>query len=227
MAKKKPSPAVKAAADRAEARSAGKPIEEPKVAVDPIIGDAKTPGLPKAAKKELDKIAKGEKRKYEMKRRIVYTPEMADRLCEWVAGGQSLRSFCRQDDTPGLTTVFKWLDEHPDFAKHYARACDARIDAHIDDTVDIADDPELKADDKRVRIATRQWNAERMRPKKYGSLVKQELTGADGGPIDVRDGSMTEVARRMAFIMAAGIENQRRAIAAKQIEAEATQVEGV
>jgi len=38
-------------------------------------------------------------------------------------------------------------------------------------------------------------------PKKYGDKISQEISGKDGGPIETKELSDNEVARRMAFLL--------------------------
>ncbi len=134
-----------------------------------------------------------------------YTAEIALTICARLADGESLRSICRDDDMPDKATVFRWLllPEREDFRDQYARAREMQADSHVDDMTDIADDGtndwmERKNADgstgdivlngehiqrSRLRVDTRKWIAERMKPKKYGS--KLALTDPDGGPLQV------------------------------------------
>jgi hypothetical protein len=38
-----------------------------------------------------------------------------------------------------------------------------------------------------LRVDTRKWMAGKLAPKKYGEKVTQEITGNDGGPIEMSD----------------------------------------
>jgi hypothetical protein len=78
--------------------------------------------------------------------------------------------------------VVKWLNTYPDFNKDYVRAREDQADFHADEIVAIADEEE-DPNKARVRIDARKWVAAKMRPKKYGDKVTQEVTGADGGPL--------------------------------------------
>ena len=69
-----------------------------------------------------------------------FTQETADQICAQLAEGMSLRSVCRADDMPALSTVFKWLREVPGFSDQYARAKEASADAFAEEIQDIADD---------------------------------------------------------------------------------------
>lgn len=138
-----------------------------------------------------------------MRQPTKYSQKMADMICDQIAEGRSLRSICRDKDMPSKTVVFRWLAAREDFAKLYAHARDAQADALVDEMLDIADDGsndwmEQRGRDGEVtgwkengeamkrsafRVSTRQWIAERLKPKKYGNKVA--LTDADGGPLTV------------------------------------------
>lgn len=109
-----------------------------------------------------------------------YTDELADLICERLADGKSLRSICRADDMPDKSTVFRWLAARPSFRDRYERAREAQADSHADDITDIADDPKLEPNDKRVRIDARKWLAAKLRPMKYGDASTVRHTGAIG-----------------------------------------------
>lgn len=106
-----------------------------------------------------------------MPRPSEFTQEIADTICEQIADGKSLRSICRVDAMPSKSSVFKWLGLHKTFADQYARAMEARADSHADDIIDIADDPTLDPNDKRVRIDARKWTASKLKAKVYGDKL--------------------------------------------------------
>lgn len=105
-----------------------------------------------------------------------YSDELAGKICERLADGESLRSICRDENMPSKSSVFKWLGMHKPFADQYARALEARADSHADDIVDIADNEDLDPNDKRVRIDARKWVSSKLRPKVYGD---KQLLGSD------------------------------------------------
>ncbi len=53
-----------------------------------------------------------------------YTADTASTICSRLAGGESLRSICRDAAMPSLSTVMGWLfdGEHEEFSRQYARA---------------------------------------------------------------------------------------------------------
>lgn len=129
-----------------------------------------------------------------------FTQEIADRICEDIACGKSLRTICLPDHMPCVATIFNWFRTQPKFLEQYARAKEAQADALTEEMLDIADDGSndwMEKHDKegssigwivngehvqrsRLRLDTRKWIASKLKPKKYGDKVTQELTGADG-----------------------------------------------
>lgn len=197
----KPSTYVKAAADRAARRSAGEPVDTDTPA-SPILAPAvPVDAGPIPIEATPEKVAR--------KDAIPFSQELADRICDHIAAGESLRSFCELDDAPCKKSVMRWLRQNPEFSAQYARAREEQAESQVDKIIEIADDPTIKADDKRVRIDARKWHAEKMKPKKYGPVTKTELTGIDGGPIQLNDMSMNEAARRLAFMLRSAIEDGR------------------
>lgn len=153
-----------------------------------------------------------------MSRPTIYTDELALTICERLAEGSTLRELCRQEDMPGRSTVFRWLEEKPAFRDRYARACEWRAESWGDELLDIADDGSLDyvatedgerfdgehVQRSKLRVDTRKWLMSKAAPKKYGDKVTNELTGADGGAIQVETLTPNERARRIAFALAQG-----------------------
>lgn len=149
-----------------------------------------------------------------------YSEELTDTICERIADGESLRAICSDDDMPNKSTVLRWLAKHQEFATKYAHARDVQADVFVDEMTDIADDGsndwmERKDDDgenigwrengealrrSALRISTRQWIAEKLKPKKYGTKV---AVGGDKDmdPIQTESLSDLEAAKRIAFLL--------------------------
>lgn len=100
-----------------------------------------------------------------------YTKALAAKICSQLADGKSLRKVCEPASMPSKSTVFLWLANHEVFSDQYARAKAESAEAHADDILDIADDPSLHPNDKRVRIDTRKWLASKLKPKRYGDRL--------------------------------------------------------
>jgi hypothetical protein len=82
-------------------------------------------------------------------------------------------------------TVARWLAADQAFRQSYERAREAQADYLADDILDVSNDGSLSPEDRRIRIDARKWYAGKLRPKKYGDRLQQELSGPDGGPIDL------------------------------------------
>lgn len=106
-----------------------------------------------------------------------YTQEIGDKICEGIAQGNSLVRVCNALDID-YSTVYDWIKKHPDFADNYTHAREAQADYLADGVLDIADDSNLQADDRRVKIDARKWYAGKLKPKKYGD--KLGVGQADG-----------------------------------------------
>ena len=61
-------------------------------------------------------------------------------ILEWIAGGNTLREFCRQDRKPSFREVYNWLEEDKDFAARFTRARVCGADVMAEECIEIADD---------------------------------------------------------------------------------------
>lgn len=109
-----------------------------------------------------------------------------------------------------MATVCKWLVDFPKFTEQYTRAREAQADALVDEILEIADEAErdIGKDGKanhelvqraRLRVDARKWVAAKMRPKKYGERITAEVSGPDGGAIQVDENT---VAARISSLLA-------------------------
>jgi hypothetical protein len=131
------------------------------------------------------------------------TDELFDEICERMVNGESVRSICKDDHMPAISTLMKILRTNPDRTSQYALAMQMRADAMFEETLNIADDGSndymLKnADDptsfalngehvqrSKLRVDTRKWAMGRMNPKKYGE--KTFIGGVEDAPIKVQN----------------------------------------
>ena len=134
-------------------------------------------------------------------RPTIYSLDLADRICERLAAGESMRSVSRDPDMPCMATLFKWIREIEEFSQQYAKAKTESADALVEDMLHIADNEatqELTIDGNKVtvkdgasvaharlRVDTRKWAASKLKPKKYGEKIQQEITGENGGPVEI------------------------------------------
>lgn len=128
----------------------------------------------------------------------IYTQELANTICAELAIGKSLRTVLKEDGMPSMSTVFNWLSSNRKFLEQYEKAKAESADALVEDMLYIAEDKPVFIDEKgvekidsagiarnRLRVDTRKWVASKLKPKKYGDVSKVELTGKDGGAVEI------------------------------------------
>lgn len=155
-----------------------------------------------------------------MGRPSTYTEQVAEAICNRLSEGEPLREICRDEGMPAWRTVYGWVQAHPEFNARIARARELGFDAIAEDALAIADDGRndwMEKYDKEGRSVGYELNGEHVQrsklriesrlkllakwcPKKYGERSAMELTGANGGPVQVSD---TERAAKVAALMAA------------------------
>jgi hypothetical protein len=126
---------------------------------------------------------------------IPFNQEIADRLCEALSTSNKststiLKDLGKDGDTVGLTTIFKWLNDNEEFAKQYARGKEEQADFLAEEMIDIADDSSLDVafndegkpfiyhehiNRSKLRVDTRKWIASKLKPKKYGDRITQDV----------------------------------------------------
>lgn len=132
----------------------------------------------------------------------LYTTALAELICSRLAKGETLSAICKGEGMPAAGTVCDWVaqDVGPGFGEMYARARTAGLDVMADALIEIADDGshDKRVDAKgneivdlehinrsRLRVDARKWYLSKMAPKRYGDRVQAEVTGPNGGPVQV------------------------------------------
>lgn len=126
---------------------------------------------------------------------------------------RSLKSVCEDADMPSRWQVVRWIEasdveeeERAERRAQYAHARALLVDGWVEETLEIADDArndwmtrkrrdgseDEVLDDEHVRrsdirIKTRQWLAERLESRKYGSSSQVRHADADGGKLPSPD----------------------------------------
>lgn len=126
-----------------------------------------------------------------------FSEKFAAEICERLSGGEPLRSICRDDHMPQWQTVYRWMEQFPEFSNRIARARDRGFDAIAEEALEIADTPvegqrvETGKDGKKVvredmlghrklQVETRLKLLAKWSPKKYGDkqTIDMNLTGS-------------------------------------------------
>lgn len=115
-----------------------------------------------------------------------YGDEVVDLICSRLAVGESLNRICKDADMPAMSTVFGWLSKYPEFLEKYTRAREAQAESHADQLVEIADNPDIDANHKRIMVDARKWVASKLKPKRYGDKLDLDHSGNVGLTVTVK-----------------------------------------
>lgn len=120
-----------------------------------------------------------------------YTKETAEKLCEILSQGKSLRTACLKDDMPSIATVFKWMRDYPEFLKQYEQAKVESSEALNEVILDLGDeainmsqgvDPKVSnavVSAYKLKADNLKWYMSKMKPKKYGDKIDHTTNGKD------------------------------------------------
>lgn len=115
-----------------------------------------------------------------------YTQEIADYICEQMIEGRDLCDICNDEGVPARVTVYRWRRDYPEFDTQYARAREALADWELNHLKQLAEScTEENVNSTRVKLNHYQWRLMKIAPRTYGDKVKTEITGVDGGAIQV------------------------------------------
>jgi hypothetical protein len=104
-----------------------------------------------------------------------FNDEIAQKICDLILDGNSIRSICSFVDMPHVSTVMRWLKDHNDFAKSYTLAKQQYAEFIFDEILEIADQCPMDKDSiakARLMIDARKYTVSKLAPKKYGSKVE-------------------------------------------------------
>jgi len=98
-----------------------------------------------------------------------FNAEIAERICDRIAEGDTLRRICKDQEFPTRRTVQRWLRSEPDFAYQYALARACALDDECDEILEAIKD-ESKDLARCNAICEQQWKHLAMVwPSKYGA----------------------------------------------------------
>jgi hypothetical protein len=116
----------------------------------------------------------------------LYSKELAQRICDLIASGETDAKIEAMDGMPSAQTIRRWRIDREDFCSNYARAREARADfraERIDGYVQKVIDKSLPPDAARVAIDAEKWLASKEQPKRYGDKIAHVGGGDDDAPI--------------------------------------------
>ena len=109
-----------------------------------------------------------------MTKELTLTTSLSNNICQNLMEGKPLTQICQQKDLPSLTTIYKWINSNPSFAKQITQArkvgCQTYLDKMITEleTASHKDVPIL-----REKLHHYRWLASKLLPNLYGD--KQEV----------------------------------------------------
>ncbi len=121
-----------------------------------------------------------------MPRHSDYSTDLAERICERIADGESIREIIKAGGCPSYTTLCAWLRERPEFAEMYALAKANQAEFGAAEIRELADQlpeyvtittgedrTETRVDTgwvqwQKNRIEARKWIAAKLLPRVYG-----------------------------------------------------------
>lgn len=86
----------------------------------------------------------------------------------------------------GTGTFHRYKHALQERVDRYARAKAEGVEGVVDDAMRIADNPKIKADNKRIQVDLRKWYAAKIAPKVYGEHLHLEHSGNIGNAIGER-----------------------------------------
>jgi ribosomal protein L16 Arg81 hydroxylase len=118
----------------------------------------------------------------EVGRPTIYSEELATRICEMLAEGQSERAICRRDDMPSRESLRLWRKENKEFLAKCAHARIEQGHTVFDEMADIEQQVlsgEIEPAAANVVLSSKRWRAEKLNKAQYGtSKVEVDHSGS-------------------------------------------------
>lgn len=133
-------------------------------------------------------------------RPTMYSPELAEKICDLIKQGLSERKIGAMSGMPDASTIYRWKDEYPEFCKQSARAREASAEKFNDDLIELQehlkdqlmqrlfsgeDFPKGTVEAYKTLMHEYARQAGLRDDSRFGDRKKVALTGADGGAIAI------------------------------------------
>lgn len=153
----------------------------------------------------------------------LYSLEIGQEICDRISDGELLIEICNESGMPAARTVRTWAREITEFRPIYACARVERVRTWVERIVFLSRDAIKHAHGKpgtgeagakvqaiKLEIDTLKWLIAKELASEYGDLIKQELSGPNGGPIQTATKERNEDdERRFAALLAAADQKAR------------------
>lgn len=117
-----------------------------------------------------------------------YSAALAERICDHIRCGCSLRKAAEKEGIP-QPTVMNWARDNEAFSNQYARACEERLIALEDKLLDLMEDGHKRAgcgliggnllNAVKLEVETIKWLLAKLMPKRYGDRAALAVEGGD------------------------------------------------
>ena len=115
---------------------------------------------------------------------------IVEEICDWIAHGNTLRSYCRQKNKPNWRTIYNWLDKDSEFSSRFTQVRMMGADAIAEEALELIDTPPVltgSEDSPKLDNAHVNWMRNRADlrlkllakwfPQRYGDRVGLDHTG--------------------------------------------------
>jgi hypothetical protein len=89
------------------------------------------------------------------------------------------------DNMPSYASVYRWMDEHPEFRTRYERARQDSADAMAEQIVQLANDEIGNPHLMRARVDAYKWIAAKLKPRRYGDNSEINIKGEVHGVVQL------------------------------------------
>ena len=66
---------------------------------------------------------------------------IVEEICDWIAHGKTLRSYCRLKGKPSWRTIYNWLDKDSEFSSRFTQVRMMGADAIAEEALELIDTP--------------------------------------------------------------------------------------
>tara|TARA_E500000305_G_C4022295_1_gene239621 strand:+ start:91 stop:555 length:465 start_codon:yes stop_codon:yes gene_type:complete len=115
---------------------------------------------------------------------------IVEEICDWIAHGKTLRSYCRRKGKPSWRTIYNWLDKDSEFSSRFTQVRMMGADAIAEEALELIDTPPVltgSEDSPKLDNAHVNWMRNRADlrlkllakwfPQRYGDRVGLDHTG--------------------------------------------------
>ena len=67
-----------------------------------------------------------------MTKELTLTTSLSNNICQKLMEGKPLTQICQEKDLPSLTTIYKWINSNPSFAKQITQARKVGCQTYLD-----------------------------------------------------------------------------------------------